>query len=156
MSWSQLPTESVWFLYKFGGMVQNHCVWQVTVLKVHHQVLVPFRCMSLPAWDPRVPDSSHRLGKDQFSNSPAGFHLTFMHLVLTLLHFTSCWLLLSHSIPRVSGDFVTNKLWDNGYLKLIRSVSKSCFGSSENDLLCACEEQCCSSPQLPPRLHLEK
>lgn len=49
-----------------------------------------------------------------------------------------------------------NKLWHNGYLKLIRSVSKSCFGSSENGMFSACEEQCCSSLLFPSRLHLEQ
>lgn len=77
-----------------------------TVLKVHHQVLVPF--MSLSAWDPRVTDCSHRLESTSFPNLQ---QVSIWHSCTWfwpyLLHFTSCWLLLSHSIPRVSGDFVT-------------------------------------------------
>lgn len=34
-----------------------------TVLKVQHQILVLFTYMSLPAWDPRMTDSPHRLEK---------------------------------------------------------------------------------------------
>lgn len=113
---SRLPSESMCFLYKFRGMAQHCCLWQLTVLKAHHQIPVLFIRM----WD--VPSTLRARGDWLFTQTRKApvFQISSWFpfpLGFGAPSFDRTPGLLSHGIPRVSGDFVTNKLWDNAYLK---------------------------------------